>query len=211
MLRREVVRDALLRRIGSGELPAGTRIVESQLAVEFGVSSIPVREAIRELVSMGVLDFANHRGAWVREVSLAETIEALEVKAALEGRAALAAAPVLAGRCKPLRALCKALSGAARAGDFARYQELNHDFHHTIVAASGNALLVRIWDSLGFQVRTRVILEFLEGADPVDIASEHEEIVESLDEGRARRAASLLADHASGLIAHIRRTMEAAK
>ena len=65
-LRREVIREALLRRIGSGELAPGERIVEARLAGEFGVSAIPVREAIRELVSIGVLEFANHRGAWVR-------------------------------------------------------------------------------------------------------------------------------------------------
>ena len=59
---REVVRRALLERIGDGVLVPGERIVEARLAEEFGVSAIPVREAIRELVSMGVLAAANNRG-----------------------------------------------------------------------------------------------------------------------------------------------------
>ena len=99
-LRREVIREALLRRIGSGELAPGERIVEARLAGELGASAIPVREAIRELVSIGVLEFANHRGAWVRVVSLRETTEALEAQAAL------AAARTLKGERADLKRLC---------------------------------------------------------------------------------------------------------
>ena len=81
---REQIRDALLQRIGTGQIQPGQRIVEAQLIKEFNVSSIPIREAIRELVAMGMLDCASHRGAWVRKVDMPETIEALQVRTALE-------------------------------------------------------------------------------------------------------------------------------
>ena len=203
-LRREVIREALLRRIGSGELAPGERIVEARLAGEFGVSAIPVREAIRELVSIGVLEFANHRGAWVRVVSLRETIEALEVKAALEAQAGLAAARALKGDGAELRRFCSGLARSARGRKFAEYQELNHQFHRHIVAAAGNALLLKMWESLAFEVRTRPILEFLKHDDPVRIAGEHTAIAEALTAGAGRRAASLLASHATRLVKHLR-------
>ena len=203
-LRREVVREALLRRIGSGELASGERIVEARLAGEFGVSAIPVREAIRELVSIGVLEFANHRGAWVRVVSLRETIEALEVKAALEAQAGLAAARALKGKGAELLLVCSEVARSARGRKFVEYQELNHRFHRCIVAAAGNALLLKMWESLAFEVRTRPILEFLKNDDPVRIAGEHKAIAEALTAGEGRRAAALLASHATRLVKHLR-------
>ena len=79
-----MLRRALLERIGAGVLVPGERIMEARLAEEFGGSAIPVREAIRELVSMGVLAAANNKGAWVREAGMGGTADALEGKAVLE-------------------------------------------------------------------------------------------------------------------------------
>ena len=202
-LRREVVREALLARIGRGELAPGERIVEARLAEEFEVSAIPVREAIRELVSMGVLEFANHRGAWVRVVSLVETLEALEVKAALEAQAAPAAARRFKGNGAELRTLCRRLATAAKQRDFSTYQSVNHAFHRQIVQAGGNALLLKMWESLAFEVRTRPIMEFLRDESPVLIAREHEAIVAALTAGNARQSAALLAAHATRLVRHL--------
>ena len=203
-LRREVVREALLTRIGDGELAPGERIVEARLAEEFAVSAIPVREAIRELVSMGVLEFANHRGAWVRVVSLPETIEALEVKAALEAQAAPVAARRLKGNGAELRTLSRRLAAAAKQRDFSTYQSVNHAFHRQIVQAGGNTLLLKMWESLAFEVRTRPIMEYLRDEDPVRIAREHEAIVAVLTAGNARQSAALLAAHATRLVKHLR-------
>ena len=111
---REIIRDGLLRRIRAGQLSPGDRIIEARLAEDFKVSAIPVREAIRELVSMGVLQFANHRGAWVRIVSLRETIEALEVKAGLEAQACRTAAGKLKGKCAAFRKIVRCTVRAAR-------------------------------------------------------------------------------------------------
>ena len=101
----EQISEVLLPRIGCGELAPGQRIVEGRLTEEFGVSAIPVREAIRELVAMGVLDSAAHKGAWVREVSVTETIEAFQVRAALESLAAMTAANALRGNYIPHKGL----------------------------------------------------------------------------------------------------------
>lgn len=206
---REVVRRALLERIGDGVLAPGVRIVEARLAEEFGVSAIPVREAIRELVSMGVLEAANNKGAWVREVGMGETADALEVKAALEAQAARAGRGSWAGDGAELRRLCAGIARAAKRRDFAAYQRLNHDFHRAIVAAAGNPTLLRLWEGLAFEVRTRPILEFLRAEDPALTAREHDAIVDALIGGRRARAAALLATHAGRLVAHLRRRLAA--
>ena len=202
---REVVRRTLLERIGDGVLAPGERIVEARLAEEFGISAIPVREAIRELVSIGVLAAANNKGAWVREVGMGETADALEVKAALELQAARSGTGPWRGDGPELKRLCTAIARTAKRRNFAEYQRLNHCFHRMIVAAAGNATLLRLWDGLAFEVRTRPIFEFLRAEDPALTAREHVAIAEALIGGRRARAAALLAAHAGRLVAHLRR------
>lgn len=200
---REQIRDVLLQRIGSGDLAPGDRIVEANVTREFDVSAIPVREAIRELVAMGVLDAAPHKGAWVRQVTVPETIEAFRVRAALETLAAKTAADALRNNCRSLRKICRAIVAAAKRRDFDTFQHENQSFHRTIVEASGNGVLLRVWDSLGFEIRTRFTMEFLKTADPTAIAREHEPIVDALDAGAATRAAQLLESHSNGLVKYL--------
>ena len=200
----EQIREVLLQRIGCGELAPGERIVEGRLTEEFAVSAIPVREAIRELVAKGVLDSAAHKGAWVREVSVTETIEAFGVRAALESLAAMTAANALRGNCGKLRKVCKAIVAAARRRDFDAYQRENQAFHRAIVQASENGVLLRVWESLAFEVRTRFALEFLKTADFVAIAREHESIVDALDAGDAQRASQSLHSHSGRLVEYLR-------
>lgn len=201
---RELVRETLLKKIGAGQLGPGERIVEAALADELNVSSIPVREAIRELVSMKVLDFAPHRGAWVRKVSLRETIEALRIRAVLEPMAASAAAARPREWHASLRRMLQALMSAARNRDFVAFQEHNQRFHRTIVEAAGNVVLLRLWDSMAFEIRTRFILEYLTCFDPVSLAKDHESIAGALDRGDAKKAAGLLKSHSRNLVRYLR-------
>ena len=113
------IRERLLEQIARHALRPGDRLVEAKIAEEMGTSSIPVREAIRELVAMRILESAPHRGAWVRQVSLQETIEAFEIRASLEPLAAEPAAQKLKGKCSSMRRTVRAIVAAARKADFA--------------------------------------------------------------------------------------------
>ena len=207
-LLRDQIREALLHRIGSGELEPGHRIVEARICEEMGVSAIPVREAIRELVAMGLLEFANHKGAWVREVSITETIDALQVRAALESLAAVLAAAALRGHCEELLRCYEGILQAARRRDFIAFQDHNQHFHRAIMEASGNGVLLRVWNSLGFEVRTRPIMEFLARRDTLAIAREHEAILVALKAGRGKKAAALLASHSNHLVEYLRQQLK---
>ncbi|MBM3830795.1 MAG: GntR family transcriptional regulator [Verrucomicrobia bacterium] len=197
---REFIRDTLLDRIARGELPPGQRVVEFTLVKEFSISATPVREAIRELVAMGVLEAQNNKGASVREVRLDETTEAFEVRAALETLAARQAAPKLEGCCANLRRTAEAIVEAAERRDLAAFQEHNQIFHRTIVEAAGNTVLLKTWDSLFFQVRTRWTMEYLKTFDPVAIAREHLPIADALGSGEAELAATLMASHSCHVV-----------
>jgi DNA-binding GntR family transcriptional regulator len=208
---RELVRETILERIGAGELSPGERVIEATLAKELGISSIPVREAIRELASMKILEFAPHRGAWVRKISLRETIEALRIRAVLEPMAAQTAVPRLRGRCEDLRRTVQAIVAAARCRDFVALQQHNQQFHRAIVDASGNRVLLRLWDSMAFEVRTRFVVEYLTAFDPVTLAREHEPIVEAIERGDTRKTAGLLKSHSRGLVRYLKQQLAAGR
>jgi DNA-binding GntR family transcriptional regulator len=201
---REFIRDVLLERIAHGDLKPGQRLVDISLVKEFAISATPVREAIRELVAMGVLEAQNNKGASVRQVRIDETIEAFQVRAALEALAAKSAIPRLKGRGQELRQTVDAIIDSAKKSDFAAFQLHNQTFHRAIVEAAGNSVLLKTWDSLFFQVRTRFTMDYLKSADPVAIAMEHVPIVDALVNGESKLAASLLSSHSNHLVEYLR-------
>jgi len=197
------VRNHILNKVATGEIAPGDKIVEARIAAELGVSTIPVREAIRELAAMRVLDYEVHRGARVREVTVSETIDALRVKAVLEALAARLAGEKLALVLEPLRRSSDQIQEAARRHDWVEYQDRNQVFHRLIVEIAGNQILLNLWDTLAFEVRTRFIMDFLRIVDPTDLAQEHEQILQAVGSGDTAKVAELLSSHANGLVEYL--------
>ena len=90
---RDHIRNAIVSRILDGSTPAGTRLKEMTLAREFNVSQAPVREALRELEAVGLLESERYRGTRVRNIDMDELREAYELRAAIEEAAARLAVP----------------------------------------------------------------------------------------------------------------------
>ena len=151
------IKDRIVERILDGTYGPGERIVESQVAIEFGTSQAPVREALRELEAMRFVETQPHRGARVREVTTEELIQIYPVRAALEELAGRAAAVRMSE--EQLSALADELAGMRQAADAQDLQaQLLHDvrFHEIIVEASGNQVLVDVWRSLRVEARTLI-------------------------------------------------------
>lgn len=154
---REVIRERIVERILDGTYPPGSRIVESQLAHEFGTSQAPVREALRDLEGMRFIESQPHVGARVRAVTSEELGQIYPVRAALEEVAGREAAvrvtdEILAALAGELQAMRR----AAEAGDV--HEQLVHDarFHEIIVEASGNQVLLEVWRYLRVEASTLV-------------------------------------------------------
>lgn len=206
---REQIRDWMLQRIGAGDFAPGARLTETGIAEQLGVSAIPVREAIRELVTAGIMESAAHKGAWVRKVAASETVEALRVRAALEPLALRLAAPRLRRHHAELRRSARGLLAAARRGDFQAFQKLNHEFHRGIVAASGSAVLLRVWDSLSYEVNARSVLDSIPSVSAEEVARQHGEVLDALEQGAIGRARRLLARHTESLAIHLEEELRA--
>jgi DNA-binding GntR family transcriptional regulator len=187
------IRRELAGRILDGTLKPGERLVEMRIAAEFDSSQAPVREAIRELESMRLVECSPYRGARVREVGERETAEAYRVRGALERLAAeTAGAACDAGA---LRDVVGAMTAAALADDREGYARGDLEFHRAIVEASGNATLARLWESLAFEARTRLTV-LRDDLDWPAIAAWHLRVVDALEAGDGATAGRLLEEHA---------------
>jgi len=197
------VRNHILNKISIGELAPGDKVIEARIAAELHVSTIPVREAIRELAAMRVLNYWVHRGARVREVTVSETVDALHVKGVLEALAARLAGKKLRRSLSELQQYSDHIQEAARRHDWVQYQDQNQLFHRLIMQTAENQILLSLWDSLAFDVRTRFIMDFLRIVDATELAREHNEILQAIGVGDTGRVAELLSDHANKLVEYL--------
>jgi DNA-binding GntR family transcriptional regulator len=188
------IREILLERIFKGELQPGDRIVELQLANELGTSQAPVREALRELQSLGFVEHEPYRGTRVRRITERELAEIFPVRAALEELAAQEAASRLNGRVEDLEKEFEAMRAAAGRKDL---QDLaGHDarFHRLIVEAAQNKVLLDLWKTL--RVEARVVVTALKtDIDFEELAEMHRPLLEALAEGSPEKAGRALRYH----------------
>jgi DNA-binding GntR family transcriptional regulator len=195
---REQVKEILLQRILRSELQAGDRLVETRIAQELGTSQAPVREALRDLELLGLVESEPFRGSRVREVTPEALLQVFPVRIALEALAAREAALRLEGDVSLLEVELERMLSAALSGD--TRAQLAHDiaFHRAVVAGSGNQMLLRAWASLGIELPTAVAIYWTYW-DPVELVDFHRPIVEAI-RARDPRRASAEARH------HVRRT-----
>jgi DNA-binding GntR family transcriptional regulator len=193
---REQIREHIVEGIVSGRWQPGERIVERRIAVELEVSQTPVREALRELEALRLIESATNKGVRVRELSAADLEEIYPVRAGLEQIAAELAAPHLAGDASALLPHVEALYEADRAGDGEAQVRHTVAFHREMVRAAGNSVLLHTWESLGIEVWTALSIRWL-GTVQQSYAEEHEAVMEAFRR-RDPRIAELVKAHVLG-------------
>ena len=189
------VKDRLLQAILDGRYPPGARIVETRVARELGTSQAPVREALRDLEALGVVETTAFRGARVRRPSAAELLEAFVVRTELETLAAQLAIPRLADAdLDELAGYIADMQRSADAGNAHAEAMADAAFHGRIVELSGNATLARVWRTLEPFSRTYITIE-APGADRRRIADQHAPVLDALRERDPALAATVLREH----------------
>lgn len=188
------VKRILSERILSGELAPGTRLRELHLASDFKLSQSPVREALRELETMGLVRTEPYKGTSVREVTKTDLRDAYIVRAALEELSGRLAASTLKGNVEHLRKMAAEIRKAAIANDIAHYVKFDVAFHRSIVEATRNQVLLRSWDALGFEIRMQIRLAN-STLNLAEVQKEHWPIIDSLEQGEGRKAGKLLQEH----------------
>jgi DNA-binding GntR family transcriptional regulator len=188
----ETMRQKLEEAIAAGRLEPGSRLDEQEIALRFGVSRTPVREAFRLLAANNLVELRGRQGATVRAISAHALVEMFQVMAELEGLCArLAARRVPASWSVTINEIHQRLVANAGEGDIDAFYDINQEFHEAIYEASRNAFLADQTRRLRNQVaayRRRVTRMPNRIADTL---REHEEIMQAIlahDQERAHRA-----------------------
>jgi len=191
------VKDRLLQAILAGRYPPGSRIIETRVARELGISQAPVREALRDLEALGIVEIAAFRGARVRRPTAGELHEAYGVRTVLESLAVRLAVPRITNHdLNELGWLIDEMEQAARAGDTHAEAAADARFHGRIVETAGNATLERVWRSLEPFSRTYITM-IAPGADLRLFPPLHPPILAALRQRDPELAAEALRHHFS--------------
>lgn len=190
---RDRVRDELRERIIDGVYPPGTRLVETEIAAQLGVSRLPVREGLRALESEGFVKTLPRRGAVVVELSPQDVEELFDVREALEMLASRQAAErATKAELRRVRAILDRACRALDAGDRVALGRANEAFHDAILRLSGNKLLQSVLEPL--QGRLHWLLR--QTGDPYDLLEEHTAWFEAIAAGSPDLAAERAREHA---------------
>jgi DNA-binding GntR family transcriptional regulator len=143
----------LKRRILNNELTSGERLVESNLAAEFGVSRTTLRSALRELKNEGLVEITPRRGCFVARMSQAEVEDACYARYLLEaGAICEATSKVDESLLSSVDKELHEMQAAAAAGDVAAIIEVDTRLHGLIVEAGGRARVSDLWHALDAQM-----------------------------------------------------------
>lgn len=204
----EAIRDAIL----GGELKDGERLNQAEIADEFGISRVPVREAVGRLQAEGLVSAEPHKRAIVIGFDQHRMAEVFEIRALLEPHALATATPNLdAGALTRLRQICEQ---SERCDDPSQWLGLHSEFHRLLLAASDSRITLSVIEHLSAQVERyllsskvnpvteaipperRVILDAFQ--DPRyrrETDAEHRELLNALVAGEHREAIEILRLH----------------
>jgi DNA-binding GntR family transcriptional regulator len=182
---RDQVCEQLRDQIISGRLGPGHRLVERDLAEDFGVSRVPVREAVQTLIAEGFVEAVSPRRIVVRKLSRRDVEELFDVRESLEvlsTRQATERADAVALR--RFKELLEAARLATVAGEPAALSRANSAFHHHVIEMSGNRLLASLLEPL--EGRLRWVYQQID--DPEQVWLEHQELYRAIASGNVRTA-----------------------
>ena len=192
----ETIRTAIEQDILSGKLPSGTQLEEQQLLARFKVSRTPVREALIQLESAGLVDLVPRQGAIVASITLREYVAMSEILVQLESLAArLAARRISAPQRKAIQTALEACRAAAEKADGVAYRKANDAFHHVIYEASCYDILSRQFLTMRARMRGLRDLRFEKPARIRASLAEHEEVLEAILRGSEDAAAAAMVRH----------------
>ncbi|MFH9072443.1 GntR family transcriptional regulator [Streptomyces alboflavus] len=192
--------------IVSGVYERGTRLTEELLARRYGVSRVPVREALRTLEAEGFVVTRRHAGACVAEPTEQDAADLLEIRALLEPLAAARAAQRRTeAHLKVLRGLVRLGKERSRHGGTEDLRSLDGWFHETLTQASSSPGLITLLTQLRHKIAWMYGME--PQAVPAQTWSERAAVVDAVARGDAERARALTVLHAErATIAHRPRT-----
>ena len=198
----EELRDAII----CGEFAPGQRLLLEDIAIRFDISITPVREALRDLESEGLVAIFPHRGAVVTELSSDDLLDIYDVRATLEEMATRLAVPVITeDTLTQLESYVEQMDN--HLDNVATLVKLNHNFHYTLYCTSGRRHLCELTTMLRYRTQ-HYLHAYIELSGMPMAQEEHRAIIEACRNSDAERAATIIREHVThvgnSIIEHVR-------
>lgn len=194
-----LIQQEIEQLILTGGLKVGERLSENELGERLGVSRSPVREALRSLEGIGLVQQEPNRGVYVRLVGAREAVELYEVRAVIEefvGRTL--AERATAEQISELKTLLGQMKAAAERSDVSAYFPLNLEFHDRMVRFTGNQKLLAIYRRLANELRLFRFRLATQTCGPQISYQAHRKIVARIAARDRDGAGRAMADHSKG-------------
>ena len=209
---REDILNVIRESIFSGELKPGDRIPELQWSQRMGTSQGPVREALRDLEAMGLVETIPFKGSRVRKLSKKDVQENYSVRLCLEIKSIrdamqLLTSPGLKNLHLQLTEALNHMDRAARAGDLPDFINGDTAFHSAIIRATGNDVLFKFWEQCNMR-NWAIIPEEQRREHLVVLQKEHQHLVLAIVERDFPAAVSIIEDHLQNLMEQFMDQME---
>lgn len=193
---RDVVFENLRTAILEGNLKAGQRLMEVQLAEQLGVSRTPIREAIRKLELEGLVVMLPRKGAYVANMSFKDLIDVLEIRASLEGLAAsLATERRREEDIVELERVAKEFEASVREADIDKVLKKDVEFHEKIFSMANNKKLYQLITSLWEQVHRFRVTYVSNYNASLSLVEEHNRILGAIKSGDCELAKKYATEH----------------
>ena len=190
------VYSSLRSRILSGKFPQGERVVEAAIAKSLGVSRAPVREAVNRLTEAGLLENRTHFGPSVVHMDMDKIRQLYAVRNAIEALAIRAVAlKHTAADIRKLREFIDVMTVHARAGDLRGLSDAELDFHEALWQMAGNQYVEKVASLLFDHLRLALTIDNAGYDSLVDVAREHEALIDAIEAGDPDRASEVLTIH----------------
>lgn len=194
--RAEDIRRQLADEIVIGQVAPGERLDEAGLAARFGVSRTPIREALRQLTVMGLVDSRPHRGVVVIEITAEKLTELFELMTELEATCArLAAQRMTPAERRELGGIHDLSRIATQEGDGDTYRRLNQAFHAAICAGSHNRFLIDATNQTRYRANPFRNAQFRQVGRLKRSYEEHDAVVDAILRGDAAGAERAIREH----------------
>jgi DNA-binding GntR family transcriptional regulator len=198
----EIAYEHVLQKVHTRSLKPGEKVVIEDISKELNMSRIPVREAVKQLGSEGILVLDTYRSPRVRSISREDMRQIYELRQILEPRAAiLAMSHFGAEDHAALRELCAQTESAVRERLFEQYIAANRDFHFFIYRRCGNRWLVDYITSLWNFARWINVATLFDQAITRDYVANHGAICRAIADGDARGVESGIVRHLDDALA----------
>lgn len=180
-----------------GKLQPGDKLIEERLAEQLGVSRIPIRDALRHLEQLGLVEKIPYKGNFVSKLGENEIIELHSLRRVLEGMAIkLITERKDTNAIKTLGDIINKMKNLAETGDRRMILILDADFHDAIVHNSGHSLLNDVWSLVSLKMRRFLLLKIEHTHNTIEeVVDVHLRILNAIESGDPQIAEKEIINH----------------